>query len=163
MNRTPPTSCASALARPSGEPMRVLVVHQNECAFTCVWHLTTLFEGVRSDGEILWHSCSPEDCNEAAALARAAECACAADVIVFCHSRSTGLSPEVKRWMERWIPAKAGQEAALGLLVPCGHDGSSDTEAHLRDVARRGGMTFLGVGHCAYEQIRGNSECAVGA
>jgi hypothetical protein len=161
MNLAPMKSSESAPASQSGEPMRVLMVHQNECAFMCVWHLTTLFERLRSDGEILWHSCSPEDVNEATSLARAAERAREADVIVFCQSRSTGLSPGVKRWIERWIPAKSGQEAALGLLIPCGHDGSSDTEAYLRDVAGRGGMTFLGVGRCSYEQNRGNPGCTV--
>ena len=131
----------------AGGPLRVLIVHQTECAFSCLWHLTTLFERMPSQGEILWQSCSPADLKEPAAAARAVEQACEADVIVFCACGSTEVSLELRGWMERWLPAKAGQEAALGLLLANREDGGV-AMAYLRDAAQRGRMTFLGVGHC---------------
>jgi hypothetical protein len=114
-----------------------------------MWHLTTYFETLPDAGEIQWNSCSPADLKVPESLARAEQRAREADVIVFCPSETGDVSPEVKHWVERWLPAKSGQEAALGLLLVCGNRESDRAAAYLQDVAERGGMTFLGVGHCA--------------
>ncbi len=132
----------------SGGPLRVLMVHQNECAFMCLWRLTTVFDGLHDEGDILWDSCTAEDLQNPISSALAAEQARRADVIVFCRADSSDLPRGVKIWIEGWMPQKLGQEAALGLLTPCGSQGDGDTETYLQDMAERGRMTFLGAGCC---------------
>jgi hypothetical protein len=139
------TSSVTAPAA-SDKPMRVLIVHQEECAFTCVWHLNRFFQEIPDTGDILWNSCSAEDLHEPMSYKEALEHAKKADLIVFCEPRSVALLREAKDWIERWVPEKVGQEAALGVLVPCSCGGSG-TEAYLREVAARAGMAFLGMGH----------------
>ncbi len=134
----------------SGGPMRVLLVHQEKCAFTCLWRLTSYFEGLDSGGNIAWSACAYADSESTASSVAAAERARQADLIVFCQGESSVLPESVKTWVEQWLPAKAGQEAAMGVLIPCGCDsGDGPVESYLRDAAARGGMTFLGVAHCS--------------
>jgi hypothetical protein len=140
-----------------GGPMHVLILHEHECAFMCLWHLTTYFEALPDAGEIQWHSCSPSDLKAPESSARAEEHARESDVIVFCRSGAGDFSPDVKEWIERWLPAKSGQAAALGLLLVCGNNEANRAGAYLHGVAERGGMTFLGVGHCAYEKSHGTA------
>jgi hypothetical protein len=145
----------------AGGPMRVLILHENECAFMCLWHLTTYFETLPDPGEIQWHSCSPADLKAPASFARAETRAHEADVIVFCQRGGGDFSAEVKQWIDGWPPSKSGQEAALGLLLVCGNKEVDRAAAYLPGVAERGGMTFLGVGHCAYEKSHGTTSQTV--
>ncbi len=136
----------------AGGPMQVLILHENECAFMCLWHLTTYFEALPDAGEIQWHSCTPAELKAPESFARAESRAREADVIVFCQSGGGDFPTEVKQWIDGWLPAKSGQEAALGLLLVCGNQEVDRASEYLQGVAERGGMTFLGVGHCAYEK-----------
>jgi len=154
MTQAHPTQLEGVLAC-SGRPLRVLLVHQSECAFMCVWHLTSFFDTFGDDLKIDWHSCSPADLTESGSLKRTLDKACEADVIVFCLSGSPDLAPAVRTWVERWAPRKSGQGAALGLLLVCRSGGSSLWESYLRGVSKRSGMRFLGVGHCACAQPPG--------
>ena len=145
----------------AGGPMQVLILHENYCAFMCLWHLTTYFETLPDAVEIQWYSCTPADLKAPESFARAETRAREADVIVFCQSGGGDFSAEVKQWIDGWLPSKSGQEAALGLLLVCGNNKADRTAAYLQGVAERGSMTFLGVGHCAYEKSHGTTGQAV--
>lgn len=124
-----------------------MMVHQNESAFVCLWHLTALLDDFCRACRLEWHSCRYADLLEPELALAATDQARRADVVVFCQARSAELPPAVKPWAAGWIAAKRGQEAAIGWVIPCAYarPGRSETEAYLDELARKGGMTFLGV------------------
>jgi hypothetical protein len=139
--------------------LRVLLIQQAECAFMCVWHLTSIFETFPGKPEIEWSAYSQADLTEPSVSQRAAEQARAADLVVFCLSGRVELSRSIQDWVGTWAPAKTGQESALGLLLVCHSEGPGEWEPYLRGVAERAGMDFLGVGHCAQASHSDHSPC----
>lgn len=128
-------------------PVRILLVHQDDCAFVCLWHLSALFDDVCKECRQEWHSCLYADLQEPELALAAADQARQADLVVFCQAGAEELPPDVKQWTAGWITAKRGQGAAIGGVIPCSRAGlgSSKTGAFLDEMARKGSMTFLGV------------------
>ncbi len=69
-----------------------------------------------------------------------------ADVIVFTVKSGDDLAEPVKKWIERWTPAKGGQNRFLFALVELGgEDVAENTPAltYLREVAEQYGIDYL--------------------
>ena len=76
----------------------------------------------------------------------AAEEAAEADMIIISMSGENELPGKVRDWLETWVGEKAGQSSALVALFDEVEEEESQIEAiqsHLRQVARRGGMSFF--------------------
>jgi hypothetical protein len=130
-------------------PARILLIHQEESAFVCLWHLTALFDDFCRECQQEWHSCRCSDLKVPELAMTAADQARQADLVVFCQGDSVELPPEVKTWTEAWVSAKRDQQAALGWMIRRSRTGSGETEAYLGDMARRGRMTYLGMKDCS--------------
>lgn len=73
---------------------------------------------------------------------QAANEATAADLVIVAINRNDKVPLELRVWMEKWIDQKIGQDSALVLLSK-GIGGSTPILTYLRDIAKRGSMTFL--------------------
>ena len=74
----------------------------------------------------------------------AAEEASASDLVIISVHQTEGLPDEVKSWLELWLGHKGVREGVLlALLDPAYEEASGETEAYLRDVARRGNLELL--------------------
>jgi hypothetical protein len=76
----------------------------------------------------------------------AASAAAEAALILFAIDPQPGPSDSVKRWIEKWLPAKRAQTSAIALIdhpwkVSCPGDGKYYD--YLKQAAQRGGMKFL--------------------
>ena len=77
-----------------------------------------------------------------------AQCACAADLVVFAARRAGEWPDEIKRWIENWIPERGEREGAIvGILMSDAPSGpveiASLKEIYLRNAAHRAGMDYL--------------------
>ena len=69
-----------------------------------------------------------------------------ADVIIVATSLGADLPPEVKAWIEGWVPQKRGRTGALVALVGLLGEASADSSAahsYLKQAASRAGVDFL--------------------
>lgn len=143
-----------------GRRMQVLMVHEDEGALACIWHLTSLLQEQFPDIELQWHSCpasalsSPESEMAQVATEHGRE----ADLLVFCSGLSVEVSPEIRRWTERWAASTPVGEAAIVQLIPCHASPSSQAAAYFRDLASQERITFLGVGRCCRTPVARGSR-----
>ena len=143
------------------------MVHQNESAFVCLWHLTALLDDFCRGCRQEWHTCLFADLDEPLLASAAALKAQAADLVVFCQAGSAGLPPGAMRWSDAWVAAKRGRHAAIGWVNsrPYPEAGFAETETHVRNLARKGHMKYLGVKRCSLMGQHQNdplAELAVG-
>jgi hypothetical protein len=74
----------------------------------------------------------------------AAEEASASDLIIISAHGSEHLPDEVEGWIELWVRQVGGHPTVLlALLDPAKEDNSNPLQAHLQEIASRGGMEFL--------------------
>jgi hypothetical protein len=95
-------------------------------------------------------------------LARqASHAATRADLIIFSTHSDQDLTPDVKSWIENWLPDRLGREGAITVLTRHSHHPellSSPLGQHLSEVARKGELDFLSpsvlLAEDAWETIR---------
>jgi hypothetical protein len=74
----------------------------------------------------------------------AAEEASASDLIIISAHEAEPLPEEVEGWIDLWVRQLVRRPAVLlALLDPAEEDASSPLQAHLQEIASRGGMEFL--------------------
>lgn len=69
-----------------------------------------------------------------------------ADLVMIAIDGRYSLPVEFQRWIESWIDTKVGQDTALVLLSNLAGDSlaqAASIRQHLRQLASRGGMTFI--------------------